>query len=183
MFMKNLNQSYNLKSFVIVIAAFCFLFSCKKIQQLLTFDISNESNVTIDSSSPVNLPFDVSSPNVTTNSSQQFQNNNSNINLVKDIRQESLQMSITSPSGQTFSFLKSIHIYISTNSSNEIELASLDSIPASTTSIAPAPTQAKLDEYVKASSYNLRTEAVARQLLTQNVNIKIDCKFKVTANL
>jgi hypothetical protein len=88
-----------------------------------------------------------------------------------------------SPSGQTFAFLKSIHIYISTNSSNEIELASLDSIPASTTSIALAPTQAKLDEYVKASSYNLRTEAVARQVLTQNVNIKIDCKFKVTANL
>jgi hypothetical protein len=183
MFMKNSNQRYGLKSFFIVIAASCLIFSCKKIQQLLTFDISNESSVTIDSSTPVNLPFDVSSPNVTTNSSQQFQNNNSNINLVKDIRLESLQMSITSPSGQTFAFLQSIHIYISTDSSNEIELASLDSIPASMTSIVLTPTQAKLDQYVKASSYNLRTEAVARQVLTQNVNININSKFKVTANL
>jgi len=157
--------------------------SCKKVDQLLTFTISDESSITVNSSSPINLPVEIATPNVTTNSSEQFQNNNSNTNLVKDIRLQSLELSISSPTGETFSFLQSITIYISTDSSNEIELASLDSIPSTATSLALVPTQAKLDTYVKASTYNLRTEVVTRQVLTQNVNINIADKFKVTANL
>lgn len=157
--------------------------SCKKIDQLLTFTIANDCDITINSSSPVNLPFAVSTPDVTTNSSQEFQNNNTKASLVKDIRLQSLKLNITNPSGQTFSFLKSIHIFISTNSSNEIELAYLDNIASNTNSIELTPTQAKLDEYVKSSSYNLRTEVVTKQVLTQNITIHAESKFKVTANL
>lgn len=131
----------------------------------------------------MNLPFVVSTPDVTTNSSQEFQNNNTKANLVKEIRLQSLKLNITDPSGQTFAFLKSIHIYISTTSSNEIELAYLDNISATTSSIELTPTLAKLDAYVKSSSYNLRTEVVTKQVFTQNVTIHAESKFKVTANL
>ncbi|HEV3222679.1 MAG TPA: hypothetical protein VGZ90_07365 [Puia sp.] len=157
--------------------------SCKKLEQLFAFTISNQSSVTIPSSSPVNLPVDIATPNVTSNSSQEFKNNNTNVNLVKNITLQSLQLSITSPSNQTFNFLQSIHIYISTNSSNEIELAYLDQIPANVNLIGLIPTQASLDQYVKASSYNLRTTVVTSQILTQNVNINVDSKFRVTASL
>jgi hypothetical protein len=181
--MKNLNFSSKIELFRIVFLFVVFFGSCKKLEQLVTFTITNESNITINSSSPVNLPFNVISPNVTTNSSQQIKNNNSDVNLVKDIRLESLQLTITNPASQTFDFLQSIHIYISTNSSNEIELAYLDNIPPSVNTIGLISTQQKLDSYVKANSYNLRTEVVTKQILTQNVDIKIDSKFKVTANL
>ncbi|MDP9040531.1 MAG: hypothetical protein M3N30_01035 [Bacteroidota bacterium] len=157
--------------------------SCKKIEELFTFTITNQCSVTIASTSPVNLPVDVTTPNVTSNSSQEFKNNNTNVSLVKNIILENLQLTITSPSNQTFNFLQSIHIYISTNSSNEIELAHLDQIPANVSSIALIPTQAALDQYVKASSYNLRTEVVTNQVITQNVDIIVNSKFKVTANL
>lgn len=159
------------------------LFSCDELEDLFTFKISNESEISIGSSSPANLPFEVATPDVTTNSSQQFENNNSNVNLVKDIRLESLLLTINAPDDQTFSFLKSITIYISTDSSNEIELASLDEIPETATVIELTPTQAKLDEYVKAESYKLRTEVVTRQILTEDVDLTIANTFKVTANL
>jgi hypothetical protein len=164
-------------------AGFMLLAACKKIEQLLTFYVSNETSVTIPATTPVNLPVNVGTPDVTSNSAQQFKNNNSNINLVKDIRLDNLGMTITNPANQTFSFLKSIHLYISTDSTNEIELAWLDSIPTTASLITLQTTQSALDSYVKASSYKLRTQAVCRQVLTQNTTVDIKLKFKVTANL
>jgi hypothetical protein len=162
---------------------FGFFLGCKSVDDLFTFTISNNCSITIASSSPVTLPFEIATPDVQTNSSEQFQNNNTNVNLVKDIRLNELMCTITSPQGETFNFLQSVKIFISTSSSDEIELAYLDSIPANATSITLIPTTDKLDSYVKASSYNLRTEAVTRETLTQNVNLNVYTKFKVTANL
>ncbi|HEY0655814.1 MAG TPA: hypothetical protein VGD65_21915 [Chryseosolibacter sp.] len=169
-----------MKKLAIVLACLV-LFHCKDVDDLLTFTISDQVTITVPSSSPFNLPVELATPDVTTNSSQKFANNNTEASLVKDIRLQELTLAIQSPSGKTFSFLKSIHIYISTNSSNEILLASLDNIPTSVTSISLTPTQEKPDVYAKASSYKLRTSIVTRETLTQNVEMKTDLKFRVTA--
>lgn len=169
--------------FVPVAAILFSAFSCKKIEDLLTFNINVENNFTVGASGPVSIPFDIFTPEVTTNSSQQFQNNNSNINKVKNIKLKNIDLQIVSPSGKTFSFLESVHIYISTNANDEIELAYLDNISTSATAISLIPTSESLDHYVKASSYSLRTKIVLKQTLTQNVEIKNMCKFQVTANL
>ena len=160
-----------------------FLVSCDKIASLLTFSISNESSFTVNSTSPVNIPFNIATPDVATNSSQEFENNKTHANLVKNIQLSKLELTVTSPDNKKFSFLKSIHIYISTNGSNETELAWLDNIPADAATIDLTTTTAKLDEYIKASSYNLRTSVVTREVVTQNIDIKINSKFQVTANL
>lgn len=164
------------------IALICIvLFQCKEVDDLLTFTISDQVVITVPSNSPFNLPVEIATPDVTTNSSQKFANNNTEASLVKDVKLQELTMAIQSPSGKTFSFLKSIQIYISTNSSNEILLAGLDNIPANVSTITLTPTQEKLDTYAKASSYKLRTSIVTRETLTQSVELKTDLKFKVTA--
>ena len=171
---------------ILAFAAITILFvvvSCKKIEDLLTFNINVENNFTVGASGPLNVPFDILTPQVTTNSTQQFQNNNSNVNKVKDIKLTKVDLQILSPAGKTFSFLQSVHIYISTNASDEIELAYLDNISTTATAISLTPTNATLDKYVKASSYSLRTKVVTKQALTQDVEIKNLCQFKVTANL
>jgi hypothetical protein len=159
--------------------------SCAKLDQLFTFTITNESSVTIPATGPVSVPFGISSPDIATNSSssEAFASNHTDADHVKNIYLKTMELTITSPPNQTFDFLKSVHIYISTNSSNEIELAYLDSIPLGVDSIALIPTQSSLDQYVKAPSYNLRAEAVLRQGTTQDVNVDINSTFKVTANL
>lgn len=170
--------------FIPAVAAIVFsVFSCKKIEDLLTFNINVENNFTVGATGPVSVPFDILTPEVTTNSSQQFQNNNSNVNKVKNIKLTNIDLQILSPSGKTFSFLESVHVYISTNASDEIELAYLDNVSTSATAISLIPTSASLDKYVKASSYTLRTKIVMKQALTQNVEIKNMCRFQVTANL
>lgn len=159
--------------------AFC---GCSKTEDLLTFTITDHAEITIDNGLPVSgLPFEIPTPDVSTNSEQEFENNDTRIDLVKDIRLDDLRLEITAPQGKTFSFLKSIHIYISTNQSDEILLAYLDNIPTEATLITLIPTTEKLDSYIKSSAYKLNVSAVARETLTHDTDVRADIKYKVTA--
>jgi hypothetical protein len=168
-----------------LIFIFCLLglFSCSKLGSLVTFPINEETSVQISSSTIVNVPFDLPSANMTTNSSQEFENNNTEKDLVKDVKLENLKLTVTNPNDKTFSFLKSIHLFISSEGNDEIELAYLDTIPVNATSILLIPTEAKLDPYIKASTYKLRTRVETREILSQTTDIQVNAKFKVTANV
>jgi hypothetical protein len=158
-----------------------FVCACNKIDDLLTFSIRHQVDLTVESTSPLNLPLQIPTPDVTTNSSQEFQKNNTRADLVKDIKLDELKLTIKNPATQTFSFLKSIHIYISTGQNDEIELAFKDNISATDKTISLTTTKEKLDKYLKASSYKLRTSIVTRESITQDVDVLTDLKFKVTA--
>lgn len=166
---------------IIAIAALAVAFSCEEVDKLLTFSVNNEVTIQIPASTVIDLPVGIPTPDVTTNSDQTFQNNNTKASLVKDVKLHEMKLTITTPTGKTFSFLKSIHIYISTGQNDEMLLASLEDVPANVSNITLKPTGEKLDKYVKASSYKLRTSIVTDETLTQNVDVKADLKFQVTA--
>jgi hypothetical protein len=170
--------------FKLVFIALIFLVcACKdSIDRLLTFTISNTADFTIANASPVSLPIEIQTPDITTNSSHEFDNHKTRADLVKNVTIEEVKLSITNPSGKTFSFLKSIHIYISTNANDEIELAFLDDVVSTSATINLTTTTQKLDTYIKASSYKLRTKVVTKETLTQDVDVEMNLKFKVTAN-
>lgn len=157
-------------------------FSCNEIDKLLTFTISDQTTFKVNSTFPVNLPSEVLTPEVTTNSSAEFSNNKTSVDLVKDIKLKELKLTITDPANKTFSFLKSIHMYISTNADDEIELAYQDNINSTSNVISLITTTQKLDKYVKASSYKLRIKVTTKETLTQDITINSDMKFNVTAN-
>ncbi|KAF2508359.1 hypothetical protein EYY60_14610 [Flavobacterium zhairuonense] len=159
-----------------------FLTSCDAVDDLLTFTISNNTSITIKSTSPINLPSEIITPEVTTNSSAEFQNNKTKASLVKDVKLRSLKLSISDPSDKTFTFLKSVHLYISTTNSDEIELAYQDNIMSTSNTIDLICTDQKLDQYIKADSYKIRTKVTLKETLTKDVTVKADMKFKVTAD-
>ncbi|WP_268845884.1 hypothetical protein [Flavobacterium aestivum] len=173
-----------MKTKAVIVLAFLALFivSCNEVDKLLTFSISNQTTFKINSGLPFNSPFEVPTPDVTTNSTSEFKNNNTNVNLVKDVKLQELKLSITNPADKTFSFLKSVHMYISTNADDEIELAFLDDINSTSNTINLTCTSQKLDKYIKASSYKIRTKVVTKETLTQETTVKADMKFKVTAD-
>ncbi len=170
------------KLIALTICLSVFLTSCDAVDDLLTFTISNNASIKIKSTSPINLPSEIITPDVTTNSSAEFENNKTKANLVKDVKIRSLKLSISDPSDKTFTFLKSIHLYISTTNSDEIELAYLDDINTSNNSIDLICTDARLDQYIKADSYKIRTKVTLKETLTKDVTVKADMKFKVTAD-
>ena len=158
------------------------LTSCNAVDDLLSFNITNETSIKIKSTSPINLPSEIITPDVTTNSSSEFKNNKTKASLVKDVKIRSLQLAIADPSDKTFTFLKSIHLYISTTDSNEIELAYQDDINSSSNMINLICTDKRLDEYIKANSYKIRTQVTLKETLTKDVTVKANMKFRVTAD-
>lgn len=171
------------KAAILLAAMMLVAVSCDNLNDLLTFSIRSSTSFTIPSSSPLPLPFEFMTPEIQTGSSQDFEKNNTRADLVKDIKLEELKLTITAPEGKTFSFLKSIHIYISADNIDEILLASAENISSTSNTISLTTSQEKLDEYIKADGYRLRTSTVIRETLTQNVTIKIDMKYKVTADV
>jgi hypothetical protein len=159
-----------------------FLTSCNAVDDLLSFNISNETSIKIKSTSPINLPTEIVTPDVTTNSSAEFENNKTKASLVKDVKIRSLKLSISDPSDKTFTFLKSIHLYISTTDSDEIELAYQDNINSSSNTIDLICTDKKLDQYIKADSYKIRTQVTIKETLTKDITVKADMTFKITAD-
>lgn len=156
--------------------------SCNVVDDLLTFSIDNQTNFKIESAFPVGSALTIVTPEVTTNSSSTFENNNTRADLVKDVKLTQLKVSITNPSGKNFSFLKSIVLYISTDANDEIELAQLDNINSTTNTLDLICTTAKLDKYVKASTYKIRTQAVIKETITEDITVNAAMKFRVTAD-
>ncbi len=174
-----------MKKISLAIAALTILVtfsSCDKLDDLLTFTVTDHSTITIQSNSIVNLPIDLPTPEVTSNANQEFSNNNTRADLVKDVKLTEMTMEITSPQGKTFSFLKSIEIYISTDGTDKVLLASQSSIPQTATLVKLQTSGEKLDKYLKADSYKLHTTIVTREALTNDVDIELGLKFRVTAD-
>lgn len=157
------------------------VFGCKKniIDQLLTF--------TVDVSQSVSIPgyfvgAQLPPVTVTTNSAASFQNNKTSRDKVKDVYLEQMILTVTDPAGSNFDFLDKLDIYINTpNVNNKILLASIASVPRGVTSITMTPTTARLDEYLKADTYQLTVDAKLSGFNATTFTVKSDSRFKVTA--
>jgi hypothetical protein len=154
---------------------------CKKIDQLLTFYIEDTQNIKVAASFPVGIA-NLTPVTVPTQSKQTFANNNTRADLVKDVSLNKLTLTIADPNTENFDFLRKIEIYISTNSNDQILLASLSDIPKGVQTITLKPTGAKLDSYIKADSYTLTTKADIAKLISRDITIRSDSRFKVTAD-
>jgi len=158
------------------------IISCKKAHDLFTFDVTDSSSFTIESQYGINLPFSIPTPDVNTSSEKEFENNNTKASLVKEIILKKLTLTITSPEGQTFKFLKNITLYISADGEDEIMLAKKENIDDGVGSVIDLePTSAFLDVYVKKDKYKLRTEVTTDEVLLHDVDIRVDLTFQVTA--
>jgi len=169
---------------VLVLLVVISLFSCNAIKKLQQFYINYSTQAVFPANVPVNLPITVYSPELPTNSSQVFQNNNTNAGLIQSIKLNSLSLVITSPSGQTFSFLQNVSIYISFDSLPEVEIASKQNIPANVgDTLNLDVTGTDLESYIKANEIKLRVSGTTDQLVTTNVNVTVNAQFFVQANL
>ncbi|MFI8379742.1 hypothetical protein [Leeuwenhoekiella sp. NPDC079379] len=173
----------NFKMLVLLVTAAATI-QCDAIDELTKFDIDYTSSVTIESSSIVDLPFAVETPQLQTNSESEFESNNTNKDLIEDIRLKRMTLSITNPADKNFSFLESIEIFISADGVDEISLAILDPVPGnSTRTLDLETTGADLQEYIKKDSFKLRVQSITDEVIDQDVQIDILSVFAVDAKI
>lgn len=160
-----------------------FATGCDKIDDLLTFNFKDSTTFTIPSVTGIDSPVNIPVPPIKSSSSEEFENNNTKASLVKDVILKELTLEIEDPQGKGFGFLKSIEIFISTEETAEVMLASKYNIPDDQGDILVLdPSGAKLDEYIKSDFYNLRTEVKVKEIPGQEVTVKADMTFRVTAD-
>ena len=170
---------------LLLFAALSFLFaSCEELTELLSFDINHSQTFTMPAQ--FLLPgSDLISPpvTVTSNSAESFKNNNTRADLVKDVTLSKLVLTIQDPASEDFGFLKDVEIFIDADEVDEVKLAYLNNIPANAgKTLELTATGAKLDKYIKAPSFTIRTRATVDEAVSQDVTIKTDMTFHVTAD-
>ena len=162
------------------------VFGCKKnvLDQLLTFtvDVSQNSRISPPSIFYTGLPRPVS---VITNSEASFRNNKTTRDKVKNVLLDQMQLTLVSPATLNFDFLDSLRVYINTpKTNNRILLAHLYNPPRGVNTLTLIPTTERLDDYLKADTYELTVYSRQRPnyFIRDSLTIRSDTRFKVTAN-
>ena len=164
-----------------VISLFCFT-SCKKEEVTVNFKINYETEFTVPSGSVINLPFNLFSPDITTNSQAEFEANDTRKDKIQEIKLASLKLAITSPQGQNFDFLKHIYLYIKAEGVPEQRYAFIENIADGQTELNLIAENVDLAAFIKQDKFSLRAETVQDKSLNQNADIKANMVFAVKAN-
>lgn len=173
-----------MKKIVFLLVLVSAMISCDKVDELTKFDVDYESNYTIASSTIINTPFSILTPDITTNSTATFENNNTRADLIESIKLRSVRITLTSPTDSNFDFLKSMRVFLDADNLEEVEVAFIEDLQDdNVASLTLQLTNTELKEFIKKDSFRLRVQTTTDQTLTQDHEIKIDCKFRVDAKI
>ncbi|MCB0508087.1 MAG: hypothetical protein R2739_00230 [Chitinophagales bacterium] len=178
------------KVFSVLTIFLLFGFSgCKLIDKLTQFNISYSTDFSIPATSIISLPIpipDIVQPaDISTNTTQTFENNNTHADLLEKVALKKLKLTITNPSSRKFDFLKSAYVYISADGLPEVKVAYIEEIDDATVgnSIELTPEDQDLQEYLKKDKITIRVEATADKTTNSETDIKVDATFFVDAKI
>lgn len=167
-----------------ILCVFILFVSCDKLDELTKFDMEYSQRATIPSSTGVNLPFDIFTPEMETNSESTFAVNDTRKDLIEEITLTELELFIVSPDTADFSFLNSIEVYISADGLEEILIASLDEVPEEVGNrITLNTSDADLKEYIKKDEFSLRLNTVTDELMSTDHELDVNSTFFVDAKI
>lgn len=175
-----------MKSISITLFSFLFLIllNCDKVDEKTQFYMDYTTSVTVPSGTGINLPFDMFTPDIETESESEFESNDTRKDLVEEIILEEMTLTITSPSSKSFDFLKSIEIFVEADGVQETKVAWKENIPENIGGVlALEVSNNDLSAYIKKDKFSLRVKAVTDKILGQDVEIKVDAKFFVDAKI
>jgi hypothetical protein len=148
------------------------------------FDMEFNSEVKVPPSSGLNLPFDLFTPNITTNSESTFGVQNTQKELVETVNLTSMVLTITSPSSQRFDFLKDITLYINADGLGETEIAFAKDVPDNIgTELELTVTGNNLRDYIVKDKFTIRVETVTDKTVNQEIKIDLGSKFHIIADV
>ena len=168
----------------LIIAIFFISIGCKKFDKLTEFDLKYNQTVIIPSSTIINLPINIPTPDFTTNSEQTFSQNNTKTDLIQSIYINKLDLLISTPVSGNFNFLKSATIYLSSPNLPEITVAWKDPVLNNNANqLSLDLSSDNLIEYLKSDTIRLKLVTVTDELITSDYHVEIKAGFHVKAKL
>jgi len=174
-----------IKAWLIMVGLAGILYSgCDKVDELTQFDMEYTSEVTIPASSGIDLPINIFTPDIETNSEQMFQLNDTRKDKIEEINLKTMQLTVLMPEGEDFSFLKSIEIYIEADGLSESRIAWKENIPDDVgNELDMNTTDEDLKEYIKKDEFKLRVKTLMDELIDQDHEIEVYSVFRVDAEV
>lgn len=158
--------------------------SCKQVDKLTQFKMDYEESFVIPSTIGLNLPFNVMTPKIKTNSSEVFEINETRKDLVEEIILEELTLSISDPVDGDFSFLKSIEIYASAEGVEELLVAWKYDIENDQGNSLQLETSGEdLSPYILMDEFTLRFTTVTDKLILSDHHLEVLASFFVDASI
>lgn len=117
-----------MRKLIHIFVLFIVIVACDKVDELTKSNMEYKSSVTIPSSTIIDLPLEVFTPDMETNSDSEFEVNDTRKDLIEEIKLTELLLKITSPDDTDFSFLESLDVYISAEGLDEMKFASKEVI-------------------------------------------------------
>lgn len=159
-------------------------FSCNKIADLTKFNLPYHTETTIGAGVATLLPFDIMTPEIATATDADYKGYKTQRKLVQSVKLNNLKLTVLSPDGRTFDFLKKIEVYISADEHEEILLAQKDNIPdAVGNQLELDATGEELKKYLTSDRFNLRLKVTTDKIINQDVDVKVSANFRVDANV
>ena len=172
-----------MKYFLMIIAGMTVFAGCKEIDKLTHFNMDYNETVTIPSTIGINVPFNMFTPDITTNSEETFEINDTRKDLIEEIVLKEMTLEVASPAGEDFSFLKSIEIFINADDLDEQKIAWKEVTGTVGNKLELETSSADLKDYIKKDSFTLRIKTVTDELLLSDYDINIYSKFFVDAKI
>jgi len=175
----------NMKT-TISLALFVFLgfASCKKVDEFTQFNLPYNETIVIPASSGINLPFNLFTPDIETNSESTFAVNDTRKDLIEEIVLKELNLTITEPANGNFQFLKSVDVFLNADGLSELKVAWADSISDTIgKELSLKSTTVDLKEYIKKDKFTLRLNTVTKAFLANDHSIDLTALFFVDAEL
>lgn len=170
---------------VIIAAVLITATGCKAIDKLTQFDVDYNSSLTYSASGLlINVPLEIVSPPVTTNAEEEFAVNDTRKDLIESIKLTQATLTITSPQGETFSFLKDIDVYLVADGLPEVLVAHKNDIPNTVgAQISLDLESVELKEYIKKEAFRLKVTSTTDETIVSDVQVDIYTKFFVDAKI
>ncbi|MES2761280.1 MAG: hypothetical protein V4677_03695 [Bacteroidota bacterium] len=170
---------------IICLLSLIIIGSCKKVGKLKEFDLNyNQEFVIPATNTTLNLPFELNSQDVETNTSADYKNEGTSSKLVESVYLTELFFKIKTPASGNFDFLKSVEIYISSPNNAEILIASKYDIPEDHANQIYMDVRAiNLKGFMQDDSYKLRVYTVTDHSITSDMTVIADETFRVKARL
>ena len=157
---------------------------CKQIDKLTQFNIDYTETITLPSTIGINLPFNLKTPSIKTNSEEIFEVNDTRKNLIEELKLTRLTMTISDPADADFSFLKSIEIYIGAENLDEVMVAWKDEVDdLAAGSIDLETSNEDLTDYIIAEDFYLKITTITDELILTSHDIEVQAGFFVDAKI
>lgn len=156
---------------------------CKKEIEEVTFEVGYATTFTIPNTISVNMPLSITLPEMDSRSDEEFASEGTNADLVKSVRLKSLTLRTLSPTGETFTYLNSIQVYMDADALVEILLASLSNLDNTVDGYLELESADNvLDAYLKKDISFFRINVIPDETISQDVEIEMDVIFEVVAD-